>query len=70
MNIQEREKALASVKTLGNAADVVAKTIINIAGNDISTKLGASNITLASVRAVVLARLQRKLNPGTAAGTA
>lgn len=66
MNVQEREKALVSVKTLGNAADVVAKTIINIAGNDISNKLGASTVTLNSVRGLVLARIQRKMTPGVA----
>lgn len=65
MKIEEKDKALASVKTLGNAADVVAKTIINIAGNDISSKLGASSITLNSLRALVLARVQRKLTPAT-----
>lgn len=63
MNIQEKEKAARSMVTLGNAADIVAKTIINIAGNDISSKLGASSITLKSIRALSLARMQRKLSP-------
>lgn len=61
MNITELDKAKQSMKTLGNAADLVAKVIINIAGNDISNKLGASSITLSSVRGVAFARLQKNL---------
>lgn len=63
MNKEELHKAKKSVETLGNAADVVAKTIINIAGNDISNRLGASSITLSSIRGLVLARIQRKITP-------
>lgn len=64
MELNKRLKAIESLKTLGNAADVVAQTIVAIAGNDISNKLGATSITLNSIRALSLARMQRHLSPG------
>lgn len=64
MEINQKLKATESVVTLGNASEVIAKTIVAIAGNDISNRLGASTITLNSIRGLALARIQRKLTPG------
>jgi ribosomal protein S5 len=52
----------ASVCTLGNAADVVARVILNIAGNDISTKLSGTNMTMNSVKELALARFNLNLS--------
>ncbi len=53
------DRSKTSAKTLANASELVARVIMNVAGNDLSTKMGNSNVTLSSLRALALARIQK-----------
>lgn len=61
MNAYNFDRSTTSAKTLANASEVVARVIVEVAGNDLSTKLGNSSVTLSSIRSLALARLQRNL---------
>lgn len=50
----------ASAITVGNAAELVANVITEIAGNDISNTVNNSPVTRDMVRSLVIVRLQRK----------
>ena len=60
--MENRDKVESSVNTLGNAADVIARVILNIAGNDISSKLHGGNMTLDSVKDLALAKINLNLS--------
>lgn len=55
-------KVATSVNTLGNAADVVARVMMNIAGNDISTKLNGESMTMSAVKELAVARFTNNLD--------
>lgn len=61
MNDFQYEKSKVTTNTLANASEVVARVVLNIAGNDLSNKMGNSTITLTSLRSLALARFQRNL---------
>ena len=50
-----------SVTTLANAVELVAHTITNIAGNDISNSINNNKITMQAIRALATARFHRLL---------
>lgn len=56
------EKAETSAIVLANASELVARVMLNIAGNDLSNKMGLSTITMSSLRSLALARFQKNLN--------
>ena len=57
-----RETKQNTVKTLGNAAEVVSRVIANIAGNDISSHFNGSQITLDSIKDLAMARFHLNLS--------
>jgi hypothetical protein len=57
-----RETKQNTVNTLGNAAEVVSRVIANIAGNDISSRLNGSQITLDSVKDLVMTKFHLNLS--------
>lgn len=57
----EFSKSQVTTRTLANASEVVARVMLNVAGNDLSNKMGNSTITLTSLRSLALARIQRNL---------
>lgn len=59
--MEDREKLQTSVCTVGNAIDVIARVILNIAGNDISSRVGGSNMTLKSIKELAVARINLNL---------
>jgi hypothetical protein len=59
MNAYQFDRSKTSTKTLANASELVARVILNIAGNDLSNKMGNSTITLSSLRSLALARIQK-----------
>lgn len=59
--MDEHEKIQTSVCTIGNAADVIARVILNISGNDISSRVGGNNITLKSIKELAIARINLNL---------
>jgi hypothetical protein len=61
MNAYNFDRSTTSAKTLANASEVVARVIVEVAGNDLSNKLGNSSVTLSSIRSLALARFQRNL---------
>lgn len=61
MNAFQFDKSKLTTLTLANASEVVARVILNIAGNDISNRMGNSTITLTSLRSLALARFQSNL---------
>lgn len=58
----ERSKVETSVITLGNAAEVISRVLLNVAGNDISTKLNGENMTMASIKDLAFARFNFNLS--------
>lgn len=61
MNAFQFEKSKLTTMTLANASELVARVMVNIAGNDLSNKMGNSTITMSSLRSLALARFQRNL---------
>lgn len=57
----ELEKAKKSIVTLSNASELIAQTVLNIAGNDISDSLSGSPLTLNMLRSIAQARIQNNL---------
>lgn len=51
-----------TVTTLGNAAEVISRVMVNIAGNDISTNLNGNHITLNAIRDLSMARMNLNLS--------
>lgn len=60
-----RDTKETSVVTIGNAAEVISRVVVNIAGNDISSNLGGSHITLNAIRELSIARMTGKLTGKT-----
>lgn len=64
MNQYDQAKLDTTQQTLANASELVAVVINNIAGNEISNKMGPSTITLSSLRNLALTRFQNLLKFG------
>ena len=58
----DQTKMLTSVIVLGNAVEVVTKTIIGISGNDISNRFNGDLITENKVRELAVARMVSNIN--------
>ncbi len=56
------EKMRDTVYAVGIGAELVARVVVEISGNDISNTLGATPITLQTVGQIAAARIQSKLN--------
>lgn len=64
MSQYDQAKIETTHRTLANASELVAVVINNIAGNEISNKMGPTTITLSSLRNLALTRFQNNLKLG------
>lgn len=55
------EKVRQSSIVLGNAAELVASIVTEIAGNDISSSINGSTITRSAIGSLAMQRINKKL---------
>lgn len=61
MTLDEFQQTEKSIATLGNACELAARVIVEVAGNDISNSINGTNLTLDLVSKTALARFQKNL---------
>jgi hypothetical protein len=55
------DRCKVSAVTLGNAAELVAGVITEIAGNDIGNAIGGTRISMQLIRSLAMARFNRHI---------
>lgn len=58
----ETERARVSAVTLGNSVDLISRVVKELAGNDISSSLNDTSLTLEGIRCLVVSRMRINLS--------